>query len=219
MLGLHYGSVLTAPTSLAGPSRFITPVPPGLSWLPFSAPAEPAVWQVSEQDSPEFRDFVSRVSDGNSHAVRGVFVAGILSLPIVDQPPGEVAYVSDDPDVVTMFSSAANNDVTGLLAHNYLAGALFYQLQVGQEIRIVYGDSTYRLYEVTEVDQYRKLQPTSLRSELIHLEDGRTYTTDEVFNRFYRGPHHVTFQTCLAQDGLSNWGLTFIVATPIFDTP
>lgn len=219
VLGQHYASVLTAPNFPAIAARLTTPGPTGLNWLPFAPPAEQVHWSVTDLDSESFRAFVASLTDGRKDVVRGVYVDGVLALPIVEQPAGETAYVSEDPGVITLFGSAASYDITGLLAHNYLAGALFYQLQVGQEVRVVYGDGAYRRYQVTEVQQYQKLQPNNLRSELVHLADGRQYATAEVFDRFYAGDHHVTFQTCLEQNGLSNWGLTFIVAAPITGAP
>jgi hypothetical protein len=37
----------------------------------------------------------------------------------------------------------------------------------------------------------------------------------EVFNKFYRGEPHVTFQTCLEGEGRLDWGLLFVVAQPL----
>lgn len=165
--------------------------------------------------SDEFLDFVETVQDGKGKMVRGVYVEGILAFPVIQQPEKDPTYVSTEWNVVTQFRSAARNGVTGLLAHNYLSGADFYQLSAGQEIWVVYGDGTYRRYRIEDVSQYQKLAPSSLQSDLIELETGKRLTTSEVFNRHYNGDHKLTLQTCLENEGLSNWGLTFWTATPL----
>ncbi len=163
----------------------------------------------------EFLGFVETVRDGEDGMVRGVYVEGVLALPVIQQPEKEPTYVSTKWDVVTQFSSAARNGVTGLLAHNYLSGADFYQLTTGQEIWVVYGDGSYRRYKIEDISQYQKLTPSSLQSELIELSTGKRLTTSQVFNRHYNGDHKLTLQTCLENEGLSNWGLTFWTATPL----
>jgi hypothetical protein len=142
-------------------------------------------------------------------------VAGIFALPVVQQPEGEWSFVSQEHGIVTEFQSAARNGVTGLLAHNYLAGALFYKLKVGNEVRVVYGDREIKRYRVAGIYRYQKFTPSSPQSELVNLDTNERVTTEDVFNRFYRGEHKVIFQTCLESQGLSNWGLAFTVAVPI----
>lgn len=168
-------------------------------------------------ETEEFLSFVEKVKDGQTEVIRGVFVQDVLGLPIIQQPVGEVAFVSNRSGEVTQFKSAADADVIGLLAHNYLAGKRFYRLVIDQEVRIIYGDGNYRRYRIDSISQYQKLTPSSLHSDLIDLQTGQQVTTEHVFARFYRGVHHVTFQTCLEKNGLSNWGLTFIVASPILE--
>jgi hypothetical protein len=165
--------------------------------------------------SPAFKRFIDKVVDGQKGVVKGVYVPGILALPVIQQPKGEWAFVSEDLGYVTEFQSAARNGVTGLLAHNYLSGELFSKLVVGKEVRIVYGDETVKRYKIEGIYRFQKLTPSSPQSELIDLETNERVTTEYVFNRFYRGKHKVTFQTCLESAGLSNWGLTFTVALPI----
>ncbi len=165
--------------------------------------------------SPAFIRFIDKVADGQKGVIKGVYVAGIFALPVVQQPEGEWAFVSEESGIVTEFQSAARNGVTGLLAHNYLSGALFYKLKVGKEVRIVYGDKEIKRYQIVGIYRFQKLTPGSPQSELIDLDTNEQVTTEDVFNRFYRGGHKVTFQTCLEAHGHSNWGLTFTVAMPI----
>ncbi len=164
--------------------------------------------------SPEFQRFIDKVANGEEGVIRGVYVPGIFALPVIRQPEGEWAFVSDELGVVTEFQSAAKNGVTGLLAHNFLSGALYNQLRVGVEVRLVYGNKAVKYYVVEGIYRFQKLTPNSSQSDLFDLSTRRRVTTEEVFNRFYRGKDHVTFQTCLESEGLSNWGLVFTVAIP-----
>jgi hypothetical protein len=164
---------------------------------------------------PPFHSFVAQVSDGEAEKVRGVYVPGVFALPVIQQPETDVTFVSDKQGVITEFRKAARNNITGLLAHNYLSGGLFYELSPNQEVRIIYGDGTIRLYEVSSIHSFQKLKPLSVRGPMIDLGNGMRVSTREVFNRFYNGEHQVTFQTSLEREGNLNWGLTFIVANPL----
>src|SRR5512137_1911565 len=90
---------------------------------------------------PAFPDFIASVINGQAGVVRGVYVPGVLAYPVYQQAENDPGFVSEKDGVVTQFHLAAKNNVIGLLAHNTLAGASFSNLMVGQEVRIVYGDS------------------------------------------------------------------------------
>jgi hypothetical protein len=165
--------------------------------------------------SPELRDFMTQVSDGSGTDLRGVHIQDVLSLKVVQQPEGNATFVSTELGNVTQFQSAARNGVTGLLAHNYLSGELFYNIAIGQEVDLIYENGRIKRYQVSDIESFQKLTPSSLRSDLIDLSTGRKFTTSQVFKRFYTGKDHITFQTCLEGEGISNWGLTFFVATPL----
>jgi hypothetical protein len=172
-----------------------------------------------EKASPELISFVAHVYNGEARTVRGVYVPGIMALPVIQQPSGDIAFVSNDDNTITQFQSAAVNGVTGLLAHNYLSGASFYNLQMDQEIFIVYGDGTVRRYIVDKISQYQRLERSNLRSNFVDLSDNSALSSDQVFSRYYRGTHRVTFQTCLAGRGFSNWGLQFAQARALDAAP
>jgi len=178
-------------------------------------PSHPVETDLGPDNFPDFFSFVSNVVDGQSEIPQGVYVQGVLQLPIVQQPPENPVYVSNNPGVVTQYRSAANNGITGLLAHNYLSGELFDRLAVGQEVRIVYGNRLVRHYKVASIERFQKLSPSDLQSEYLDLSDGMKMTTSQVFREFYQGSEHVTFQTCLKEGEIWNWGLVFVVATPI----
>ena len=164
---------------------------------------------------PGLLDFVVEVANGEKDLVRGVFVQDVLALQVVQQPPKDAADVTEEFGFATQFQSAAHYGVIGLLAHNYLSGQLFYHLEVGQTVYLVMGDGKTQRYIVNEIARYKKMDPSSLRSNLVDLSDGKTYTTPQVFTRYYRKPHKVTFQTCLEGEGRLNWGLIFITAVPV----
>jgi hypothetical protein len=170
-------------------------------------------------DTPDYslnlKRFIDQVSGGRPGTeLSGVHVPGILALRVIQQPQNDPTFVSQDWGIATQFENAADYGVTGLLAHNYLSGELFYKLDLGQDINLVYRNGSTRRYQVTEVESYQKLDPSSLSSDLVELRSGKRFTTNQVFRRFYAGGDHVTFQTCLAGEGISNWGLVFIVARP-----
>ena len=169
-----------------------------------------------EDLAPDLKDFITQVSEGSSGTdLGGVHISGVFSLKVEQQPEDKATHVSTALGSVTQFRSAARNGVTGLLAHNYLSGKLFYNIALGQEVNLVYGDGSIKRYQVSDIQSFQKLTPSSLRGDLIDLETGRKYSTAQVYNRFYTGSDHVTFQTCLEGEGISNWGLTFFVATPV----
>jgi hypothetical protein len=172
-----------------------------------------------ENASPDLLSFAASVYTGEAGVVRGVFIPGVLALPVTQQPTGDIAFVSDEDNMITEFQSARKNGITGLLAHNYLSGAAFYSIGMGQEVTIVYGDGKVRRYVVDRISQYQRLERSNLRSRFVDLSDSTSLSSDEVFTRYYRGAHRVTFQTCLARSGFSNWGLQFTQATPIDAVP
>jgi hypothetical protein len=202
-------SIYKAPSRLSLPTTANAIAGGGMGRISDAPPALPANYEA------DLMAFISGVSNGESDLMRGVYVPGIFALPIVQQPKNNNIYVSGKNGMITQFASAAKNGVTGLLAHNYLSGRLFYQLMPGQEVLIVYGDGAIQRYRVTEIHRYQKLNPSNLQSNLVELSTGRKVTTSEVFGRFYRGKHHLTFQTCLEGNGRLDWGLTFIVAMPV----
>jgi hypothetical protein len=179
-------------------------------------PAEEWMSDPAIEATLELEQFIAQVGNGQTgNILRGVHVAGTLALEVEQQPHGNSTFVSSRMGAATQFKSAAENGVVGLLAHNYLSGALFYDLKLGQEVHLVYGEGQIENYRVSEIERFQKLNPASLSGDLVEVSTGRRFTTNQVFNRFYTGGDHVTFQTCLASGGLSNWGLVFIVAKPV----
>jgi hypothetical protein len=164
---------------------------------------------------PSSEAFIASVADGQAGVVRGVYVPGVLALPVRQQPADNSTYVSPEVGTATQFASAAALGVTGLLAHNYLAGAEFFKLAAGQDVQIVYGDGAVKLYRVTAIYRYQALDPYSPYSDFVDLSTGETKSVGEVFTQVYTGGDHVTFQTCIANNGNPSWGRLFVIATPV----
>jgi hypothetical protein len=163
---------------------------------------------------PNFADFITTVVDGNSSAVRGVYVPGVLAFPVLQQPANDAGAVSKQDDEVTQFSAAAANNVIGLLAHNTLAGTHFSELKLGGEIRIVYGDGRVEFFLVNQISRFKALEPLSVFTNFVDVKSNLNYSTAEIFNMFYKGGYHVTFQTCIYKNGDASWGRLFITAFP-----
>ena len=164
---------------------------------------------------PNLYEFIAQVKNHERGIVRGVYVPGMFALPVVQQPKNNYAFVSQAKDKVTQFRSATYFDVIGLLAHNYLSGSLFTKLAIGQPVIIVMGDGSTRRYIISESDSFQRLQESARSDEFIDLINGEGYSTIQIFNRYYRGEHHLTFQTCLEQDGDLDWGVLFVLALPV----
>ena len=163
---------------------------------------------------PSFTDFSKTVQNGKADVLRGVYVSNILALPVVQQPSNKAGYVSNNDGEATQFGMASQFGNIGLLAHNRLSGKSFSQLTVGQEVRLVYGDGKVEYFIVTEVLKYQALQPNSLYSEFRNLDDNKTLTAEQMFKRVYFGDKHVTFQTCIENNGNLSWGRLFVIAVP-----
>ena len=163
---------------------------------------------------PTFTDFSKTVQNGDKNVLRGVYVANVLALPVVQQPSGNAGYVSKTDEETTQFRMATQFGNVGLLAHNHLSGRDFSQLAVGQEVRLVYGDGKVEYFVVAEVLRYQALQPNSPYSSFSNLDKKETLTAEQMFKRVYFGDRHVTFQTCIEKDGELSWGRLFVIAIP-----
>lgn len=163
---------------------------------------------------PAFADFSKSVQNGEAGVLRGVYVPEALALAVVQQPQGNAAYVSPYDGEATQFRMAAQYGSVGLLAHNYLSGRYVSQLEVGQEVRLVYGDGRVETFVVTEILRYQALQPTSLYSSFRSLDRDETLTVEQMFKRVYFGDRRVAFQTCIKAEGNLNWGRLFVIAIP-----
>jgi len=168
----------------------------------------------TENALPDYGVFFESVQNGQEGVLRGVYVPGVLALPIVQQPIGHPGFVSQNDKEITQFRMAAEVGNVGLLAHNYLSGEDFNDLAPGQEVRLIYGDGQVEYFTVVEILEYQAMQPSSPNSQFRDLESDITLTASELFRNVYRGDRHVTFQTCIEANGNSSWGRLFIIAQP-----
>jgi hypothetical protein len=174
---------------------------------------------ASNVSLPTFSDFSKSVQNSDSKALRGVYVDDVLALPIIQQPSGNPAYVSNTDGEITQFGMASQYGNVGLLAHNNLSGRFFAGLAVGQQVRLVYGDGKTETFVITEILRYQALQPTSPYSSFRNLDkNDETLTAEQMFKRAYLGDRHVTFQTCIESYGNPSWGRLFVIAVPKTDS-
>lgn len=177
--------------------------------------AAPTTTHLGRSQQLSFDQFVSAVADGQAGVVRGVYVEGVLALKVDQQPASKPDYVGSANGRATQFQTAAQFNVIGLLAHNYRAGALFFKLQAGQQVKIIYGDGLIETYAVSAIYQYQALQTNNTQGDLIDLATGQQVSVNDAFYQVYTGDKHVTFQTCIRRNGNASWGRYFVVATPI----
>lgn len=161
---------------------------------------------------PAFDQFVASVANGKANQRVGVFVENRFSFPIVQQPADQPAFIDTSPNVVTDFRivhTQTGNE--GLIAHNYLAGGQFYNLQVGDIAEIVLGDGSVIDFEIMAIEDYQALTPTSPTSDFLDLATGAKLSASDLFYRVYGGDLTLTFQTCITRNNNSSWGRTFII--------
>ena len=105
--------------------------------------------------------------------------------------------------------------ITGIIAHNYLAGAAFFDLEIGNIVKVVYGDGSISQYRITDIQEYQALSPNSATSEFKDLETDVQISATQLFKRVYTGEHHLTLQTCIQVGPEDSWGRLFVIADPV----
>ncbi len=146
--------------------------------------------------------------------VSGVYFGKDRFLRVVDQPADKPGYVSSISNTATNFQLAARYGNIGLIAHNYLGGRLFNDLEIGDKIYVMDGFGHKKDYRVIEMLRYQAVNPRSTRSNFISLENKKLYTATDVFKRVYTGKHHLVLQTCIRKGRNQEWGRIFIIAQP-----
>ena len=162
-----------------------------------------------------FQNFIDEVINGDGQAVVGIYIPGILALPVEQQPDGNDIYVTRDPEQATQFRIAAQYGTVGILAHNHLAGAQFSEIQLNQYAAVVYGDGHFGCYRVQEIQKYQALSPNSAFSDFINLDrQEKELSSGELFDRVYSPGGRLVLQTCITAAGDPSWGRMFIIAVP-----
>lgn len=155
------------------------------------------------------------IAGNGRNIVQGVYVESTLDLPVIQQPEGNTNYVSPNKGELTQFATVSQYGNIGLLAHNYLAGRAFSRLMIGQDVHIQYSTGETESFVITEILSYQALDPKSPYSSFQSLQnETEILSVGQMFDRVYRGERHLTFQTCIANDGTASWGRLFVVAEP-----
>jgi hypothetical protein len=190
-------------------------ISPAAMQIPISGNTAPAGQKtLMGTTSNTLESFAESVADGNPH-IRGVYIPYVLALNVIQQPVNQPAYVSVDPDTVTQFQMASANGSIGLLAHNYIAGAYFFDASVGDEISVVHGNGQVDDFQVKSILKFQALNPTNVSTDFIEITTQKKMSVEEIFKLVYGGKPHLTLQTCIAKGNVSSWGRLFVIAEPI----
>ncbi len=161
------------------------------------------------------QDFVQSVENGQKNTVVGVYVPGVLALPVGQQPQGNAGFVTRTPNQTTQFNLAGQYGTIGILAHNDLAGMLFPEIQTNEYAIVVYGDGHLEYFQISQIQKYQALSPTSTFSDFINLDgSNERLSASQLFNRIYGPGGRLVFQTCIDANGDPSWGRVFIIAEP-----
>jgi len=159
--------------------------------------------------------FISSVQNGDSGQIVGIYSEGTMAFQVSGQPSGNAGYVSNNASEVTSFGLASQYGSKGFLAHNYLAGANFFDLNNGDTITLVYGDGSTQDYRIQVIRSFQALQPNSTQSNFVDLDNGGNLSASELFYQIYNSDNPVVLQTCIANEGISTWGRLFVIAVPV----
>ncbi|MDO9545655.1 MAG: sortase [Pelolinea sp.] len=147
--------------------------------------------------------------------ISGVYFGKNRFLRVIDQPSGRPEYVSNISNTATNFQLASRYGNIGLIAHNYLGGRLFHDLQIGDEICVMDGFGRRKNYRVSNFLSYQAVSPRSTRSNFIDLKNNQLCTASDVFKRVYTGKHRLVLQTCIKKGTNEEWGRMFVIAQPV----
>lgn len=165
---------------------------------------------------PTLSAFSASVQNSNPSQITGLFVSGLMAVPVIQQPSGQAGYVSTAADTITQFAAASKYGTTGLLAHNYLAGSQFFSLNHGSVITLVYGDGSTQYFQVSAVMQFQALSPNSPYSNFVNLANpGVTLSSSDLFYQTYGLGDVLVLQTCIEQGNEPSWGRLFVIAEPV----
>ena len=174
--------------------------------IPVTGAASTAV-EAGVEAAP--RGLPTRISD------RGVF-----SLQIVQQPTDDPGFVSRKDGTVTQFRLASDYGSKGFLAHNDLAGAEFFDVQVDDVITVTYSNGTSQTYGVTQIRHLQAVSPLSAWSKFLDLDNASALLTAvDLFYQTYGEKGKLILQTCIANGDEQSWGRLFIIAEPVTIVP
>lgn len=159
--------------------------------------------------------FIIDVVQPHCDAPSGVYIKDKLQLTVTQQPIDQPGFVSAVSGTVTQFSNATEHGSIGLLAHNYLSGSDFYEIDLKDRVDLIYGNGQIKKYVVSDIRQYQALDPTSPYSSFVNLADpSQIVTYSELFNTIYDAQDRLILQTCISNQESSSWGRYFVIAVP-----
>jgi hypothetical protein len=165
---------------------------------------------------PSLDVFTENLINGEAEQIVGVYQEFSFAQRVVQQPDNDAAYVSPFDNQMTQFhmvDSMTGN--VGLLAHNYLSGKLFFELEPEEVVQVVYGDGSVQAFKIEKSLSYQAVSPQDVYSNFVDLETGKKLTAAQLFERVYGGSYHLTFQTCIRNGDEYSWGRLFVIATPV----
>jgi hypothetical protein len=156
--------------------------------------------------------FIESVRNGESGALRGVYLLNVMAYAIVQQPEGDSSFVSEQPADITQFDMASRAGNIGLLAHNTLAGTSFFNILQDSQIVLVYGNGRTATFVVDQILMFQALPNGQYRN----LQTQETIGIESLFETAFGGKRHLTLQTCVEGEGNYQWGRLFIIAKPLY---
>ena len=165
------------------------------------------------QNIPGLLEFQNDLDLTDPNFIAGLYIPEILAAPVVQQASGEPAYVSTKVNTITQFNIAKRYGTIGLLAHNYLAGKSFLDLEPGQLIILVYGNKEIERYQISEIEEYKALSPQDPYSSFININNPtKILSSTDLFQNIYRGRDKLVLQTCIEANNNNSWGRLFVIA-------
>lgn len=136
-----------------------------------------------------------------------VYAPGAFNFEIIGQESDYEVTLQDG--AVSLFEGPfMEYGVVGLLGHDYLAGAEFYELERGDWLVVWLEGGGLEAYQITEMRRFQAVGLDYPFQALADLETGSVLSEEEVFEVMYRRPGGLVLQTCI--DG--GWGLAFWVS-------
>jgi hypothetical protein len=174
--------------------------------------------EAMDRPIPTIDEFIASLTYSSPDQVVGLYVPKMIAVPVVQQPPNNLAFVSNLPDVVTQFRLADLYGSKGFLAHNTDVGKSFFDLELGKQIFLVFGDKSFQTFIVSELLSFQALSPKSPYSRFQYVDNpNATISTVELFHRIYSRSGRIILQTCIEAYGDPYWGRYFVVAVPTVD--
>ena len=180
-----------------------------------SGAVRPSVGSPASASSPE--PVTAVATQQESLERQSLISPGRFSLEVVSQPHGQPGYVSSVEGTVTRFALAADHGAIGLLAHNYVSGALFEDVRIGEFLFLTAGDGTRQAYQVNQILKFSALAPADPRSDFVEISSGKRLSAEALFARTYGVSGQLVLQTCIADESIDNMGRLFILASPMPD--